>query len=122
MVSDRRSSLRVPAEIYLTQYVDDEPHRCFTVNLSASGLYVNKLVDGIWRRTSVVQVELPLPGGDTIWARGNVMYDGFDAYFHSMGIRLDAMARRHQRMLDEYVHDEWSRIEIPIHWAEGAAS
>ena len=118
MLSDRRSALRVPAEIYLTQYVDEEPYRCFTVNLSASGLYVNKLVHGIWRRTSVVQLEMPVPGGDTIWARGNVMYDGFDTFFHSMGIRLDAMARKHQRMLDEYVHDLWSRREIPIDWAD----
>jgi len=103
--SERRSALRVPAEIYLTQYVDEEPHRCFTVDVSASGLHVNKLIDTIWRRTSIVQVELPLPGADTIWAMGQVMYDSFDPYFHSMGVRLVEMARKHRRMLDEFVHD-----------------
>lgn len=107
MDSERRSALRVPAEIYLTQYVNDEPHRCFTVNVSTTGLYVNKLIDTIWRRSSVVQVELPIPGGDTIWAMGNVQYDSFDPFFHSMGVRLIEMARGHRRMLDEFVHERW---------------
>lgn len=107
MDSERRSALRVPAEIYLTQYVDDEPYRCFTVDVSATGLHVNKLIDTIWRRTSIVQVELPLPGGDSIWAMGNVQYDAFDPFFHSMGVRLVEMARKHRRMLDEFVHDRY---------------
>lgn len=107
MDSERRSALRVPAEIYLTQYMDDEPTRCFTVNLSTSGIYVNKLIDTIWRRTSIVQVELPIPGDDTIWAMGSVAYDSFDPYFHSMGVQLVEMARKHRRLLDEFVHDRY---------------
>ncbi len=105
MGTERRTAMRVPAQIYLTQYVDDEPHRCFTVNMSASGVYLNKLIEPISRRSSIVQVELPIPGGDTIWAKGDVMYDTFDPYFHSMGVRLTSMARGHKRMLFEYVHE-----------------
>jgi hypothetical protein len=107
MGSERRTAVRVPAQIYLTQYVNDEPHRCFTVNLSASGIFVNKLIEPLARRSSIVQVELPLPGGDTIWAKGDVMYDSFDPYFHSMGVRLISMARAHKRMLFEYVHESY---------------
>jgi hypothetical protein len=101
---ERRYERRVPHELYLNAYVDDRPHRAFTVNLSESGLYLNTLARTPLPPLTSVGIELALPGaGDTIWAAGQLCYDELDDYFYGEGIRFVAMARGHLRQLHDFL-------------------
>jgi c-di-GMP-binding flagellar brake protein YcgR len=100
---DRRLGFRVPMEIFLNEYVQDRAHRALTVNISDTGLYVNKVLTPLQRASRVVGLEFELPGtGETIWARGEIAHDALDDYFHGQGIRFTGMAKLHARMLREY--------------------
>jgi hypothetical protein len=100
---DRRLGFRVPMEIFLNEYVQDRAHRALTVNVSDTGLYVNKVLSGMQRTNRVVSLEFELPGtSETIWARGEIAHDALDDYFHGQGIRFTGMAQMHARILRDY--------------------
>ncbi len=87
----------------MNEYVNDRPHRALSVNISASGVYVHKVITQLSRRSRVVGLEFELPGtGDLIWARGEICYDTLSDCFHGEAIRFTAMARLHRRMIREY--------------------
>ena len=78
-------------------------HRALTVNISDTGLYVNKVLQPMQRANRVVALEFELPGtGETIWARGEITHDALDDYFHGQGIRFTGMAQLHARLLRDY--------------------
>ena len=101
---ERRYGDRVPLETFLNTYVEDRPHRAFTVNVSETGLYLNTLHQPMRSRRTVVGLEFTLPGlGDTIWAAGEMCYGALDDFFCGAGVRFVAMAQRHERMLHDYL-------------------
>jgi PilZ domain len=107
---DRRDD-RVPLQIFLTEYVDERPHRGVTSNISPTGLYVERVTRPRWfaREHRFVQLELALPGtSDTIWARGQIKRDELDLpdLVHGTGIELVDIARGHQRMLRDWVVEQ----------------
>jgi hypothetical protein len=100
---DRRLGCRVPLEMFLNEYVQDRAHRALTVNISETGIYLNKVIAPIERTNKVVGLEFELPGtGETIWARGEIAYDQLDDYFHGQGVRFTGMPKMHARMLRDY--------------------
>jgi len=102
----RRRSERVNVGFYVDQYINDDPHRCFTTDLSGIGIYMERLVEPLERCSNVVQMEIKLPDEDeTIWARGEVVYDRFDSLFHGTAVHFTGMARVHQRMLREWLRE-----------------
>jgi len=102
---DRRFDHRVPTEMYLNAYVNDRPHRGFTVNVSETGIFLNTLPEVAEPRVSRLGLEFKLPGIDeTIWAGGEMCYDNVDDYFHGRGIRFTAMASLHARLVREYCY------------------
>lgn len=107
MLRNRRRTVRVPVGFYINQYVgDDTTHRCFTTDLSDSGLYMERPVSPIQRTSNIVQLELQLPDSDdTIWACGRVVYDRFDPLFHGTAIHFTGMAERHRRWLGRWLQD-----------------
>jgi hypothetical protein len=106
MNSDRRRSQRFPVGFQIQQIVDDEPRDCFLTDLSSIGLYAERMVEPFERNSNIVQVELPLPDtGDSLWAKGEIVYDCIDPLFHGSAIRFTAMARKHQRMLREWLRE-----------------
>jgi hypothetical protein len=106
MLTNRRQSERHPVGFYVDHFVRDEAHRCFTTDLSALGLYMERLVQPIARSSKVVQLEITLPSaGDSIWACGEVVYDRIDSLFHGTAVRFTGMARTHQRWIDEWLHE-----------------
>ncbi len=114
MSYNRRRSERIPVGFYVDQIISDDPHRCFTTDLSAIGLYMERLAEPLQRSSNVIQLELALPRtSDTIWAKAEVIYDRFDALFHGTAVSFTAMARGHQRMLREWLR-EVSREERVI--------
>jgi hypothetical protein len=105
---ERRDLERVPLSIFIDEYVGERKHRALTTNLSATGLYMHRVRAGTYRDTRHVQLELQLPGtSDTIWARGEIRYDQLgDELVHGTGVELTAIARGHQRLLQDYLYDE----------------
>ncbi len=87
----------------MNEYLNDRPYRALTVNISESGVFVNKVITGLSRRSRVVGLELELPGtGELIWARGEICYDTLSDCFHGEGIRFTAMPRVHARLIRDY--------------------
>ncbi len=104
--TDRRRASRLPVSFYARQLVDDELHRCFTTNISTTGLYLERVLSPMERRSRIVQVEVPLPGtSDSLWTSGEVVYDRFDTIFHGTAVRFTAMARKHRRILRAWLYD-----------------
>ena len=101
---DRRYEDRVPMEMYLNAYFEDRPQRGFTANLSESGLFLNSLSRASLPPLTPMGLELALPGiRDTIWAAGLLCYEEMDEYFHGTGVRFVGMARRHARILHDFL-------------------
>jgi hypothetical protein len=91
---------------YVDQFVNDEAHRCFTTDLSAIGMYMERLVEPMNRASKVVQLEIKLPTtSDTIWAAGEVVYDRIDSLFHGTAVRFTGMARTHQRWIRDWLRE-----------------
>jgi hypothetical protein len=104
MSRNRRRSARTPVGFYVDQIISDDPHRCFTTDLSSIGLYMERLAEPLQRCSSVVQLEICLPAtSDSIWAKAEVVYDRFDTLFHGTAVRFTGMARSHQRMLRDWL-------------------
>ena len=101
---NRRSSFRVPIQLFLNEFVKDKAHRCMAVNLSPSGIYLNRLLTPFHRDGRVVGLEFELPEtSEVIWARGEIRYDAMDRYFHGTGIEFTGMARVHERLIHDYI-------------------
>src|SRR6185369_12279864 len=107
---DRRLNGRVALDMFFNQYIQDHPVRSLAVNVSEHGLAAHRLVERRCPRAEVVGVEFELPGtGEVIWARGETQFERIDRDFHRAGIRFVAMARRHERLIREYVWDRRMR-------------
>jgi hypothetical protein len=103
---NRRTEPRIALQMFLNQYVQDNPYRCLATNVSPNGLYVNSLPNLVTpkRKTRVLGLEFELPGtSEVIWARGEVRFDANDPYFKCTGIEITGIANSHQRLLRDYV-------------------
>lgn len=113
MLQNRRRCERLPVGFYVEQIIDDAPHRCFTSDLSPSGLYMERVATPLRRRHGVVQIEIPLPNtSDAIWAQAEVAYDRFDSLFHGTAVRFTGMANAHRRWLREWLHESEQRCRF----------
>jgi hypothetical protein len=106
MLGDRRIGVRIPLEMFLTQYIHDRPFRSMTADLSETGLRLARVaLPGLRLDPAdrVVGLELELPGtGEVIWARGEVCNEKRGGALTSAGVRFDAMPRVHARLLREF--------------------
>lgn len=104
--SDRRIGFRVPTEMFFNQYIADQPYRAMAGNLSETGVLLNRVKRPKRRLEEcqrVIALEFELPGtGETIWARGEICYQGRDSYFYTDGVRFTAMPKLHARLLRDY--------------------
>jgi hypothetical protein len=103
--SERRRSPRVPVSVYLQQHVEGQTHRCFTSNLSTSGLYMERPLGSFVRHSASIQLEIPLDDGESepVWASAEVVYDCFDALFHGTAVRFTALGGRDRARLDAFL-------------------
>src|SRR5262245_32509268 len=100
---ERRLGNRISLEIFMNEYFQDRPHRAMTVNISESGVFLNKIASSFNRRSRVVGLEFELPGtGEIIWARGEICYDTFDDHLHGQGIRFTGMPRSYRRLVHDF--------------------
>ncbi len=77
MEEDRRTSQRIPVDIPMIQFIDNQPIMSVISNLSASGFHACHIVEPMSRSSRLIQVELPLPGvKEALWVKGEVVYVG----------------------------------------------
>ena len=104
MNEERRQSRRIELDSPIEQIVDEAEHRCRATNVSRTGLYMERPVSALARRSNVVQVALTLPGTlHTLWAKAEVVYDCFDAALHGTAVRFTEMAARDRLALDRWL-------------------
>jgi hypothetical protein len=108
--SDRRGDARIRTEMFLNQYVRDQPYRALATNLSTTGLFLQKLAMPYTRHAPSVGLEFELPGtGEIIWAKGELAFDQLRrpsamlAPVRTSGIRFMAAAGKHLRLIRDYV-------------------
>jgi hypothetical protein len=120
--NDRRGFDRVPIQIPCNELVDDRLHRALAANLSPSGLYVDRVFGAghdrlqLGREERRVQLEFELPAThESIWALGEICHDdlgvvgGRTTVVHGTGVRFTAMARKHERLIEEFVYEHRRR-------------
>jgi hypothetical protein len=106
MNRNRRRSERHAVGFYVDQFINDEPLRCFTTDLSTIGLYMERPVQPINRASKLIQLEITLPrSSDSIWAVGEVIYDRLDSLFHGTAVCFQVMAHAHRRVLCDWLHE-----------------
>jgi c-di-GMP-binding flagellar brake protein YcgR len=108
---NRRSDRRLRLQLYVNEYIKDRPYRALAVDISESGLAIQKLTEPVVPHAAVVGLELELPGtNELIWAAAEPRFDAVGNDFHVSGLRFHAMARKHQRLLRDYVRERRLRI------------
>lgn len=103
--TDRRRGFRIPSEMFFNQYIADEPYRAMAGNISETGVLLNRVkpTQSLGDSQRVIGLEFELPGtNETIWARGEICYQGRDNYFYTDRVRFTAMPRIHARLLRDY--------------------
>src|SRR5262245_24409068 len=105
---ERRDGPRVRVELFLNQFIRDMPFRALAMNLSPSGLRLQRLVDVVSvPRCRTVSLELELPGtGEIVWARAEPRFDSVGDDFHTSGLVFTGMANKHMRLLRDYVWEK----------------
>ena len=99
MSANRRNGCRVPTRLLVNQYIQEQHRMCISFNLSPEGIYVYQQPRDLVRTMSL---EFQLPDHEeTIWAKGEVRYDGRFGDFQGTGIAFTAMANRHW----DWIHD-----------------
>ena len=116
---ERRRAPRIPVSVYLEQHVEGQSHRCFTSDLSLTGLYMERPIGSFVRHSAKVQLEIPLPDGESepVWASGEVIYDCFNALFHGTAVRFEAMGDHDRQRLSAFL----AKREPGLERAEGSA-
>jgi hypothetical protein len=108
---NRRNDNRLRLQVYLNQYIKDRPYRALAVDISESGLAVQKLTEPVVPHAPIIGLELELPGtSELIWAAAEPRFDFVGRDFHFSGLRFRAMARKHERLLRDYVRERRLRI------------
>lgn len=109
---ERRRDPRVRLEMFLNQYVDDCPTRALAANVSHTGLFVQRLAErqppwSVRSPPPSVGLEFELPGtGEIIWAAAEPRFDVSGDYLQVCGLRFVGMARKHERLLREFVTEK----------------
>jgi hypothetical protein len=106
-------------ELFLNQYVEDRPFRALAINMSATGILLQKLVERSVPLAKVVGVEFEIPGtGEIVWASAEPRFDTLDEDFQTSGLTFINMARKHECLLREFVQKKaslvpWRRVLSP---------
>jgi hypothetical protein len=107
---DRRASTRIPIRTYMHQYVQDVPYQALALDVSEEGLAIRKPTARI-PHTRVVGLELELPGtSEVIWASAEPRFHSVDARIHFSGLHFVGMARKHERLIRDYVRERRERL------------
>lgn len=102
-IANRRLGNRIPLQMFLNEYVADRAYRSLSMNLSPSGILINRLVTPMTHRSPVIGLEFQLPGtSDTVWAKGEMRFNSLGQHFSGTGVEFTGIAQGHLRLIKEY--------------------
>jgi hypothetical protein len=107
---ERRYASRVRVELFLNEYIRDRPFRVLAMDLSPTGLRIQKLVERRMPLSRMVGLELSLPGtSEVIWAAAEPRFDEVGDDFQVSGLTFVYMPRKHERLLREFLRVKQAR-------------
>lgn len=128
MNAERRGATRVPVGFYVNEIIEERLRSSFATNLSASGLFLERTFESDRETPSRevhrgdVQLEIPLPGTtESLWVRGEVVYDSCGSVFHGRAVRFVAMARAHRQFLRGWLEDVASEVQEVVSTSVGVS-
>jgi len=115
--SDRRIAPRFPVQARLQEYVRERASTGVALDVSLSGLALRKPTSPRLYHSRVVGIELELPGTcEVIWASAEPRFHSVGREFQLSGLLFLDMARKHRRLLHDYVserRERWRRLFAP---------
>lgn len=101
---ENRIEPRRRCDIYLNKFMGDEPFMVRADNISATGIYLHKLIEPDLPDGSIVSLEFQLPGSEeVIWARGAVVREGQFWGAGGVGIFFTTLPGRYRDLIESFV-------------------
>jgi hypothetical protein len=108
---NRRLSPRLRLQVVLNEYVWDRPYQALAMDVSEAGLSIRKRTTAAVPFAKVVALEVVLPGtNETIWASAEPKFDDVGREVHVSGLRFVSMARKHERLIRDYLRERRERL------------
>jgi hypothetical protein len=108
---NRRLSPRLRMRVFMNEYVGDDPAQALARDLSETGLALLKLPARTGAASKIVTLEVELPGtNETIWAAAQPRFESVSADYQISGMRFVSMARKHERLIRDYVRERRERL------------
>jgi hypothetical protein len=109
--TNRRLAQRLRTRVFMNEYVGDHPCQAIARDVSETGLALLKLPERSLPTVDVVALELELPGtNETIWAAAQPRFESLTADYQISGLRFISMARKHERLIRDYVRERRERL------------
>jgi hypothetical protein len=111
-LDNRRLTPRLRLQVVLNEYVWDRPYRALAMDFSEAGLSIRKPTAAAIPFAKMVALEVVLPGtNETIWASAEPKFEDFGRdNIHVSGLRFVSMARKHERLIHDYVRERRERL------------
>ena len=114
---NKRLAPRFPVKTGLNEYIRDRPTPGLALDVSVAGVAVRRPAGPRIHHAGVVAIEVELPGtGEVIWASAEPRFHAVGQDYHLSGLLFLDMARKHRRLLLDYVserRERWRRLFAP---------
>ena len=108
---NRRLSPRLRMRVFVNEYVGDDPCQAMARDVSETGLALLKLPERAAPAGGLVTLEVELPGtNETIWAAAQPRFESLNPEYQISGLRFVSMARKHERLIRDYVRERRERL------------
>jgi hypothetical protein len=108
---NRRLAQRLRMRVFLNEYVGDDPRPAIIRDVSETGLALLKLPERTLPSTDLVTLEVELPGtNETIWAAAQPRFESLSVDHQISGLRFVSMARKHERLIRDYLRERRERL------------
>jgi hypothetical protein len=112
IANNRRHAPRLRLNTRMNEYIADDGYPAVALNVSETGLSIRKPTKTRAPKSGLVALELELPGtNEVIWASAQTRFDATGAEFQFSGLLFFSMARKHQRLLRDYVRERQARLQ-----------
>ncbi|MDP7037781.1 MAG: PilZ domain-containing protein [Myxococcota bacterium] len=103
----QRRYKRAPVQAYVNKIIGNEPHLSMMRNISAGGLYLEKLLEPDQQEASHVGLEFQLPGSSrVIWAVGSILRDEDANQDEGTAIQFLRLSAQDKEYIRQYVEQK----------------
>jgi hypothetical protein len=108
----RRQTARFRLNLGMSQYVGDDGFPGLAMNVSENGLSLRQASALRAPARPIVTLELELPGtNEIIWTSAQPRFHNSVPGFQVSGLHFLSMARKHRRLLSDYVRERQERLQ-----------